>query len=313
MTFHPDYGLFLRAQRIGSDVRQYFYDVPIAALSMINDDLFCTTLNMTADGTTYAVSFDFPSSLFPQVMSHASPGTQELAERAIEPGRASPFTITMREPFSIGLRAHLGELQRNQNEEFVPLVVEEVFEGGAGRAADVRPDEREGDSEGSVDSGRYLLNSQDERIIDAAKHLVWRIVRSPLVTPRDLIGLGRILTVLERLPEPATINRVHMLLCGPERWYGEHRIRHSWEVEVGPDGISITSGGYFFRQSTGGDSFTCLQWSVSPGSEADYADHWKRHHLVDDARPYETEIASIDLTSEHYTLTVDDDSDEAEG
>ncbi len=310
MAFHPDYGLLLHMERVGSGVRQYFYEVPIDRLSIINDDLFSTTLNMSVQGKMYAVSFDFPAHLFAQVISYASHDCREAAALAIKSREAWPVTISMREPFSIGLCAHLGELQRNENEKFIPLVVDEVFAVGESETGDIQADEYEDDTEEDVDANRYRLNGQDKRIIEATKQLLWKIVRSSLVAPRDLIGLGRILAALERLPEPTTAGQARMLLIGPDRWYGEHRIRHSWEVEVGLDEISIMSGGYFFRESTGGDSFTCLQWSASPRSKRDYADHWKRHHLVDDARPYETEIACIELTSGGYSLTVDSDPDE---
>jgi hypothetical protein len=310
MTLRPDYGLFRHRQQVGSDVRQYFYEVPIDTLLIINDGLFCTTLNMTVEGAVHAVSFDFPAHLFAQVIGYASHESQESAARAIKSRKTWPLTITLREPFSIGLRAHLGELQRNENEEFIPLVVDEVFAVGEEGAGDMQVDESEDDSEEIVESDRYLLNDRDERIVGATRELLWKIVRSSLVTPSDLLGLGRILTALERLPEPTPAGQSRMLLIGPDRWYGQHQIHHSWEIEVSPDGISIRSGGWFFRKSTGGDAFTCLHWSASPGSRADYVDHWKHHHIVDDAQPYEAEIASIDLTSDGYKLTVEDDSDD---
>jgi len=185
--YHPDYGVFLRGQQAGSAVGLYFYDVPIVDLSIINDELFCTTLNLTVEGKEYAASFDFPANLFERLMSHASHGAQECVARAIKSRRAWPLTITMLEPFSIGLRAHLGELQRNENEEFIPLVVEEVFSAAKDGASDMRADEHEHDSEEDVESDLYLLNDRDKRIIDATKQLLWKIVRSSLVAPIDLI------------------------------------------------------------------------------------------------------------------------------
>ena len=172
-------------------------------------------------------------------------------------------------------------------------------------------DERDDGAELESETDEYILNDQDNRILNATKGLLWKIARSRLVTPGQLLTVAKLLNVLERLPRQSVHVTARVSLGGPERWYGEHRIRHWWEVEVRPDEITISSGGVFHTDTIGSDSFTCLHWFAKPGCETDCTDYWEHHRIVDDAQPFEDEVAAIDLAAEKYSLTVDDDSDDS--
>jgi hypothetical protein len=62
----------------------------------------------------------------------------------------------------------------------------------------------------------------------------------------------------------------------------------------------VRAGGYFYRQITGGDSFTCMQWTAEPGQESDYSDYLGNLGIVDDAQPFDHEVEGIDLSQAGY-------------
>ena len=76
-----------------------------------------------------------------------------------------------------------------------------------------------------------------------------------------------------------------------------------WEITQDTDGsIIICSSGYFFRQSSGGDSFTSMTWESYPGNEPIYTDFKEHLSLVDDADTFENEVQNIDLLLPGYEL-----------
>ena len=56
---------------------------------------------------------------------------------------------------------------------------------------------------------------------------------------------------------------VTVQVTGPRREFGEIETWHYWEVAVEGDRLSISSGGHFHQPSTGGDSFTTMNWTGS--------------------------------------------------
>ena len=64
------------------------------------------------------------------------------------------------------------------------------------------------------------------------------------------------------------------------------------------------SGGHFYRPSTGGDSFTSFRWVAYPGHPTDCQDHTPSLQIVDDAKPFGTEIEELDLGEPGYSVSV---------
>src|ERR1041384_5735869 len=58
----------------------------------------------------------------------------------------------------------------------------------------------------------------------------------------------------------------------------------------------------FYRQSTGGDSFTSFQWDAAPGEEPDYSNYLDQLHIVDDARPFHLDVEALDLSEPGFAL-----------
>jgi hypothetical protein len=156
-------------------------------------------------------------------------------------------------------------------------------------------------------SETYLLRGRDRSVVAAAIQLLEKVVRASFTRPAELVSVAKALHLLKRLPQ-VTDGEValRVSLNGPRRWFGEREIWHWWNVEINSLLIEIYSGGHFYRQSTGGDSFTCFQWDAEPGEEPNYANYLDQLHMVDDARPFHLEVAALDLGEPGFSLEVED-------
>jgi hypothetical protein len=151
---------------------------------------------------------------------------------------------------------------------------------------------------------KYVLGERDQSIIVAARLLLWKIIRFGQVSPAEVEVTARILGVLTRLPKTSRGLEASVELTGPRRCFGEHEIYHWWTVNVDGHLIEVSSSGHFYRPSTGGDSFSCLQWSAIPGEEAELNDHLDSLGIVDDAMPFESEVANISSLMRDYRVSV---------
>ncbi|HOI38106.1 MAG TPA: hypothetical protein PLF11_12065 [Bacillota bacterium] len=160
------------------------------------------------------------------------------------------------------------------------------------------------EEEAEQGAGEYLFDERDWNVVAAAKQLLWKIARWPVLNSRRLMAVAKVLNVLEQLPRTGDDIDVSIQLCGPERKYGEHEIRHDWEVRVEGKLIVVTAAGSFYQPGTGHDSFTCLQWTAEPGAETDYCDYLDTCSIVDDVMPFEPEVARINLSEPDYSLEI---------
>jgi hypothetical protein len=157
---------------------------------------------------------------------------------------------------------------------------------------------------------RYELGPVDQSILAAGKELLWKIARSPLVGPVELEVVANAMKILDRMPEVSPDADILIQLSGPRRWFGEHETWHWWEIRFQGQAVRLGSGGHFYRKSTGGDSFTSMQWSAYPGYEAEHIDYLEHLKIVDDAQPFDAEVAQINLQDAGYTLTVTRDGEQ---
>lgn len=119
----PDYGLMLSRSGLGA-VQQYFYGVPVTHLSASAPGLFTFLVNRMHDGIEYALSFDFNSAQVADLLRKAE---GRVAELNLKVNRIPPgHTIEFESPIVADIEATLGELQRTEKEEFVPLIVARV-------------------------------------------------------------------------------------------------------------------------------------------------------------------------------------------
>ena len=167
------------------------------------------------------------------------------------------------------------------------------------------------DDDENFEADEYELGSSDLTVVKAAIQLMKKIILAPFVSPAEIVSVSKAMHVLKRLPHTSSEMNVSITLTGPRRWFHgqeeKHEIYHWWEVEIEGTLITITSRGYFYRQSTGGDSFIVMDWKGAPGCETDHADFLDQLGVVNDARPFEQEVMQIDLSKPGYKLTVNDD------
>lgn len=154
----------------------------------------------------------------------------------------------------------------------------------------------------------YVFTSQDKKIIDSTKLLLRKIIASPFVNSAQVVSIGKILHVISNLPRYTSDVAASLILSGPRRKFGEHEIWHSWQILVEDGYIAVSSGGSFYRPSTGSDGFTCMTWSASVGNECEYNDHLDQLRIVDDALPYDTEVERLNLSEGKYVLELYDDA-----
>lgn len=160
---------------------------------------------------------------------------------------------------------------------------------------------------------QYELGSADLTVVSAAIRLLEKVIRSPLATPAKAVAVSKAISILKLLPDSSSEINLNITLIGPRRKFNgqgeEHEIYHWWEIEIEGTLITITSGGYFYRKSTGGDSFIAMRWCAAPGCETDHDDFLPNLRLVDDAQPFDREVMQVDLAKPGYSLEVLVDGD----
>jgi hypothetical protein len=152
----------------------------------------------------------------------------------------------------------------------------------------------------------FLFKSRDQKVVAAAIMLLEKICKSSLVSPLKIKAISKALNMLKSLPKKTQDINVSISLVGPRRWFGDHEIYHWWDVKIEDQFIRIASGGHFYRKSTGGDTFSCMDWNAEPGTNPNYNDYLGSLRIVDDAKPFEEEVETIELQSGIYQLTVED-------
>lgn len=122
-----DYGIWCRRNGINSEVLQNFYNCYITDVMRLEDNMFSFMAVVKRDEELLA-SFDFDISLFGDFMKQIPEKLKNKVETAI---RKSPFRYianNKEESFSLTFSAYLTEeIQRNENEEYLPLKVKKFF------------------------------------------------------------------------------------------------------------------------------------------------------------------------------------------
>ena len=103
-----------------------FTSVPLFMLARVAPTLFSSTANLTMDGT-YAVTFDFDETTSRQLLTILPRSIRSDMERALSAPFTEPQMIEIPPgEISLDIVAHLGETQHNDDETYVPFVVDGV-------------------------------------------------------------------------------------------------------------------------------------------------------------------------------------------
>jgi hypothetical protein len=127
-VIRPDFGTFLIKQGSHKNILRVFYSVPITHISLVNNSLFTTLVNLEVEGIEYAVSFDFPMTFIGTVTGKAPTYIQGEIMVGLSKNKGQPYTIEFSKPFPIGIEAKLGQPQVGQHDQFVPFIVQKVFD-----------------------------------------------------------------------------------------------------------------------------------------------------------------------------------------
>lgn len=166
------------------------------------------------------------------------------------------------------------------------------------------------DSHDDNESLDYQFEDVDRAVVAIAVQLITKIARSDLLSESQRSVVNAIIGILGKLPRTSDPLYASFTLTGPRRTFGKHEIYHYWVVEVEDQQIEVSARGHFYRPSTGGDSFTSFRWVACPGFEPECQDFAASIQIVDDAKPFGTEIEDLDLTEPGYSISVTYDGED---
>ena len=126
MAYKPDYGLKLLQDGVSNEVSIHFPQFVIYSITVLDYEKYSTMVEIPYDNQVYAVSIDFTQEQLQEMMKFASKNAVEQITENLDADMFTQRTIDINEPFMVDLTVSLGELQRNQYEEFVPFVIRSV-------------------------------------------------------------------------------------------------------------------------------------------------------------------------------------------
>lgn len=144
---------------------------------------------------------------------------------------------------------------------------------------------------------RYEFNAYDHALLRAAETLLKKVATAETTRPAELVSIAKLQHVLSILPRVTSGVEVSVSVACPRRIFGDIETMHWWEVAVEDERLSISSGGHFYRPSTGGDSFTTMSWTAIAEEPAELDDYRESLSMVPDVRSFPEGIASIDFSS----------------
>ena len=156
-------------------------------------------------------------------------------------------------------------------------------------------------------SDRYQFGAEDNVLLQAAAMLLKKVACAEALRPAELVSVAKLLHVLSRLPRVTAGVEVTVSVACPRRHFGEVETWHWWDVGVEGEQLSISSGGHFFRASSGGDTFSTMSWAAIPEVPAQLDDYRESLSMVPDVRSFPDGVASIDLTAGGYIIRVTDE------
>lgn len=121
--FAPDFGFKLHRLGFSQDSALVMLGTRLNLFGRVNDNLITASANTEFAGEPHCVSFDFPPSMLPAIVSGLP---QPLAEQFCDALGRSPFMASAGLVIELDLVAKLGPETQGQSESFMPLIIEEV-------------------------------------------------------------------------------------------------------------------------------------------------------------------------------------------
>jgi hypothetical protein len=326
----PDFGKHLTNLGTPQRAMPFFPGWEIGFIDMLGHGEYSTNQVIGLNGKRFSAVFWFGVDVLDQILIRAQPSTRLWVNRSLERDPNSCRRLTLRSSISVGIAVVLGTLQQGTDESFIPLVIHSVFGPDASpELAALNEDNPLGPEPNEIhtvyNSGigdieaehrehgkaieRYQLNSRDRSVVDAGIVLLKKVANSKIITAEQRISVLQLLHILSTLPETSSEKVISMIVNGPQRGFGQIRVSQHWEIAVEGRWVNILSGGYFYRPTTGGDSFTSMDWSAAPAEPADFHDYRNSLRTVPGLSAFPESVAAIDIDSGGYSLEICDGED----
>jgi hypothetical protein len=111
---------------------------------------------------------------------------------------------------------------------------------------------------------KFNLIKDDYYAIEIAKKVARRFLKSPMITPQQVIGIGNALYALERLPfiTPGSSSEFGIVYRYGDKEFSEMRYIH---FRISESAFGISRGGSVYEKGIGSDSFSDGNWLVEVG------------------------------------------------
>ena len=153
----------------------------------------------------------------------------------------------------------------------------------------------------------YIFNGSDLSILLAATKLLEKAAASPALSYAELVSIAKLQHVFSRLPKVTPGVSVELCVSGPRRQFGEIETGYSWTIQLEDSFLRVFGDGIFYRPSTGGDSFTTMEWSATPSETAEFSDYSNKLQMLPDLKSFSAGVKEIDFSSGNYKLTIVDE------
>ena len=152
MAFKPDYGLRLRKDGVGPQVKHYFYKVPLHGFDVAGIGQFTVCLDVPYAGEIHALSLDFTTEHLVAILSLVPSSVRQDIMSSLHRDPNTPRSVQFPVPVNCDhICATLGQIQHGPYESYIPLIVSEIEVGSCSdlRAIPKLP-ERNSSSEAST-------------------------------------------------------------------------------------------------------------------------------------------------------------------
>ena len=123
--FSPDFGMALLRMGFNKENNIHMLATKLNLFAKIDDSLMTASANCNFGSGEFCASFDFHPDLLHSIVS-GLPKT--LAERFIDALRRTPFQASAGLAIELDILVNLGEITQGQAEEFIPLIIQEIYE-----------------------------------------------------------------------------------------------------------------------------------------------------------------------------------------
>jgi hypothetical protein len=153
---------------------------------------------------------------------------------------------------------------------------------------------------------RYMFDERDHALVTAAATLLKKVANAETLRPAELVSVAKLQHALSILPRVTHDVEVTVSVVGPRLMSGEIETWHYWDIGIEQEQLSIVSGGHFYQPTTGGDSFTTMNWTAVPEESAELDDYRETLWMVPDVQSFPEAVADIAFAEHAYRIKVTD-------